>query len=110
MKTPELEAALTVKEALPDKLKNMMLAHLDGVYVFSARENCDELVTQLIHHTQQLVDYHSRSEDEAAEVMANAVIGEWTYFPATKDEWKACLLTAYRALQPKQGETQEGDL
>ena len=32
------------------KLKNMMLAHLDGVYVFSARENCDQLVTQLIQY------------------------------------------------------------
>lgn len=33
---------------IPDKLHNMMLAHLDGVYKFSAREDCDELVTQLI--------------------------------------------------------------
>lgn len=31
-----------------DKMKNMMLAHLDGVYVFSARPNCDALVTELI--------------------------------------------------------------
>lgn len=31
------------------KLRNMILAHLDGVYVLSARENCDELVTQLIN-------------------------------------------------------------
>jgi hypothetical protein len=30
-----------------EKLGNMCRAHLDGVYVFSARENCDELVTQL---------------------------------------------------------------
>ena len=33
---------------IDEKLHNMMLAHLDGVYVFSARENCDELVTRII--------------------------------------------------------------
>lgn len=31
-----------------EKLKHIMLAHLDGVYVFSARTNCDDLVTILI--------------------------------------------------------------
>lgn len=35
---------------LSDKMLNMMQAHLDGVYKFSARENCDELVTDLIEH------------------------------------------------------------
>lgn len=31
-----------------EKFKNKMLAHLDGIYVFSAREDCDMLVTVLI--------------------------------------------------------------
>lgn len=31
-----------------EKLRNMMLAHQDGVYKFSARDNCDELVTEII--------------------------------------------------------------
>lgn len=38
-------------ECLPvegEKLKSMLQAHLDGVYVFSHRSNCDELVTALI--------------------------------------------------------------
>jgi hypothetical protein len=38
----------------PDKLSNMIAAHLDGVYKFSARENCDELVTQLIEENHSL--------------------------------------------------------
>lgn len=33
---------------VPEKLHNQMLAHLDGVYVFSARKDCDELVSQVI--------------------------------------------------------------
>lgn len=41
---------------ITDKLSNVMLAHLDGIYKFSARENCDELVTQLIlsHHAIEI--------------------------------------------------------
>jgi hypothetical protein len=31
-----------------EKLRNVMLAHLDGVYRMSARANCDRLVTQII--------------------------------------------------------------
>ena len=30
-----------------EKLRNVMLAHLDGVYRMSARANCDRLVTQI---------------------------------------------------------------
>ncbi len=45
-----------VESVVGEKLHNMMLAHLDGVYKFSARENCDELVTQLI---QALTSYQS---------------------------------------------------
>lgn len=31
-----------------EKFKNKMLAHLDGVFVWSARKDCDMLVTVLI--------------------------------------------------------------
>lgn len=37
-----------------EKLANMALAHLDGVYKFSARDNCDELVTKLILEMHRL--------------------------------------------------------
>lgn len=44
-----LEQAKSVREALDgDKLHSILAAHLDGVYRFSARENCDEIVTLLI--------------------------------------------------------------
>jgi hypothetical protein len=33
---------------IDEKLQNMMLAHLDGVYLFTSREDCDELVSRLI--------------------------------------------------------------
>lgn len=43
---------ISCNNAMPDddweKFKNKMLAHLDGIYVFSAREDCDMLVTVLI--------------------------------------------------------------
>lgn len=31
-----------------EKLRNIMMAHLDGIYMLSARSNCDELATQII--------------------------------------------------------------
>lgn len=35
-----------------DKFENICLAHLDGVYLFSARDNCNELVSRLIREWQ----------------------------------------------------------
>lgn len=32
---------------LPEKLQNIVKAHLDGVYVFSARAQCDLLLTEI---------------------------------------------------------------
>lgn len=33
---------------VPEKSFMMMCAHLDGIYKFSARSNCDELITEII--------------------------------------------------------------
>lgn len=42
----EIVAAMT-KDELPEKLINMMQAHVDGVYVFSARGNTDEMLSEI---------------------------------------------------------------
>lgn len=59
------------------KLKNMMLAHLDGVYVFSARDNCDELVTQLIQYLVSAeAKLQARASTQAGAVDASEVVNK----------------------------------
>lgn len=57
MQETELTADNCMKGAYPrndEKFSDICKAHLDGVYVFSARENCDALVTHLINQYMTL--------------------------------------------------------
>ena len=55
-----------------DKLFNIMLAHADGIYMLSARKNCDELASDIIEH---LMDAASviREQDRQLQVMREAL-------------------------------------
>lgn len=56
-----------------DKLKSILKAHLDGIYVFSARKNCDDLVTALILAYQHRI---RKQGDLPPTIDIEAVIGE----------------------------------
>lgn len=73
-----------------EKLKDKMLAHLDGIYMFSARKNCDDLVTQLI---QYLVSAEHRLAHRDAQMGSEEMVeaGYAAFIAQLKtDGWSNC--------------------
>lgn len=40
-----------------EKFADICRAHVDGIYMFSSRKNCDELVTRLFNEYMRLYNY-----------------------------------------------------
>lgn len=78
---------------IPDKLYNKILAHRDGVYVFSAREDCDESVTQLIEENQRLLRELDSAQRER----------ESTEVAATPEDCKGAAVKVIRKIVPDDG-------
>lgn len=90
------------------KLDGMMLSHLDGIYVFSARKNCDALVSEIIRQLlesretlaampQPAVQLSALSEDEAVEIMNSAAKAIYNECMGATNV-KTMIRGAYRAL------------